>query len=101
EYAADVQFYTPLLYLATGEDLAPFLLSNHIVFLTSPLDVGKTLQNWDEAGVVVGPYEMRIVESDQAFDRIVAGALLSSGGVVVDPLIDRSGQLVKGHVIVD
>jgi hypothetical protein len=44
---------------------------------------------------------MRIVESDQAFDRMVGGALLSGLGVVVDPLIDRSGHLVKGHVIVD
>nr|NJM01866.1 hypothetical protein [Desulfobacula sp.] len=101
EYATDVEFYTPLLYLTTGENQSLFILKDHLVFLTSPLDVERFLQNWREAGFSVNTYEIRIVESDLFFDKMVSEAFLSGGGVAVDPLLDRNGQLVKGYIVVD
>lgn len=101
EYAQDVQFYTPLLYLTTGENQSLFLLKGHLVFLTSPLDVGRFLRNWREAGIAMEAYEIRIVESDRDFDKMVSEALVSVTGVVVDPIVDKNGQLVKGYILVD
>jgi hypothetical protein len=101
QYASDTQWYAPLLYLVVGDNEESFVLKDHLVFLTSPLEVGKTLHNWEEAQITVGPYEVRIVESDRDFDQMVAAALRSGLGVVVDPLLDRNGRMVKGHVVID
>jgi hypothetical protein len=76
-------------------------MNGHLVFITDPLGFGKLRANWLDAGMAVGAYEMRIVDSDRSFDKMVTDTLDDGLGVVIDPLLDKQGQLVKGYILAD
>lgn len=101
QYPVDVQYYTPLIYLVDSDTENLYTIGGHLVFITDPIGFGKLRTNWLDAGMEVGAYEMRIVDSDHTFDKMVAGALINGVGVVIDPLIDKQGQLVKGYILAD
>ena len=76
-------------------------MNGHLVFITDPLGFGKLRANGLDAGMAVGAYEMRIVDADSSFDKMVADTLDNGLGVVIDPLLDKQGQLVKGYILAD
>lgn len=101
QYPVDVQYYAPLLYLVDPVSESRYTINRHLVFITDPLGFGKLRDNWIEAGIEVGVYEMRIVDSDDKFDKMVAEALADHVGVVIDPILDKEGNLAKGYILVD
>lgn len=101
QYPVDVQYYSPLIYLVDPDTERLYTIGGHLVFITDPIGFGKLHENWVDAGIEVGAYEMRIVDSDHTFDKMVADALINAVGVVIDPLLDKDGQLVKGCILAD
>jgi hypothetical protein len=98
-YPQERQYYAPLLFLVDAETEAPILIKSCFVLLTNPLTLGNAIANWRESGVDIPDYEVHIVENDRDFDVEVSKAFLGGIGVVIDPLFDRSGELIRGYVV--
>ena len=99
QYPAAGDFYAPLCFLADPDTDVPLSVNGGQVLLSDPLQLSRFLKNWDQAGHAPESYEVGIIYDDEEFDAWVADALDHSRLVVVDPLLDRAGSMVKGFVV--
>jgi hypothetical protein len=94
-------FYAPLLALSTSETGAPFTIGEARILLTEPARFVDSVANWKDAGVAAPSLATSIVRSDDQFDVLVTRAFREGMGVVIDPVLDRSGELVSAFVVTD
>ncbi len=98
--AAD-NYYAPLLVLVDAETSKPFAIGGSHVLLTEPLTLADSIKNWETAGLDVPRFATSILCSDDQFDAFVAQGIRDGVGLVIDPILDGSGQPVAGFVVTD
>ena len=100
-YQQDLMFYAPLCRLVRTDSEKPVLLRGCQLVLTDPFRLPVLMHSWQNAGLEIPEYEMRISETDEDVDRWF-GELFSAGEEpIIDPICDRDGNLVGGFFVAD
>ncbi|MDH0301528.1 MULTISPECIES: hypothetical protein [unclassified Pseudomonas] len=94
-------FYTPLAMLTHRQDRSPLTFDNALFLTTSPFELKQYLKNWLRIGFSPSAYTLDIIERDEDFDRLMQRCGHQGIQVVVDPLFDSAGKLMKGCIVVD
>lgn len=93
-------FYAPLIIIKINNQEERLLdYYGRVIMISNPLELGSFLENWDKAGLVVEDYELIILGSDMEFDGKVRQIFESGSKVVIDPILDQQGQLIKGLLL--
>jgi len=93
-------YYAPMVVLVELETGRPIQLGGEAVpLLTNPFELSGYIENWSAAGIIVGPYAVSIIASDEEFDTHVRHCLERELPVVIDPIVDMQGNLLKGLVV--
>lgn len=87
--------------LVDAETGKPFTIGGSHVLLTEPLTLADSIKNWETAGLDVPRFATSILCSDDQFDAFVAQGIRDGVGLVIDPILDGSGQPVAGFVVTD
>jgi len=99
------------LWLGELKSHAKYLYSNHRAeeFVSAASEGGWSVhpnahigvQNWERAGLTVLALHTTVILSDEQFDSFVVSSFRAGEGVVVDPVLTPSGQLLAGFVAAD
>ncbi|HLO99674.1 MAG TPA: hypothetical protein VK171_13845 [Fimbriimonas sp.] len=98
-YSTFENFYTPLAILLEEESGLPISIAGAIFLVTNPLRLEKFVDNWEMAGIELPNFVVSIIESDNEFDKFVLKVKDEGGGVIIDPILNMSGNLAGGFVI--
>ncbi|MNT64422.1 hypothetical protein D3C72_2023210 [compost metagenome] len=74
----------------------PVLLGGWIIFLTDPLNIHSFLDNWKDTEISVPKFAIQVIDCDMEFDSIIGRELNAGRSIVVDPMFEASGQLMRG-----
>jgi hypothetical protein len=94
-------FYAPLVSLIDASTDGSFVIGNARVLVTDPIGLHDRVANWKRAGVEVPTLNTSVIRSDDQFDAFVINAFRTDFGVVIDPVLDPSGQPVAGFLVAD
>ena len=100
-YSKVDNFYAPLAHLLDEASGEAILLKNMHFLLTDPLVISRFIDNWRFAGFALRPFTVSIIVDDDHFDRFVRIAMTRKEAIVVDPIFNGSGSLVRGAPIVN
>lgn len=100
-YSNNIEYYAPLIILIILDTEEMFSINSHVVFITDPVLVKNHIENWEKAGVKIGDYEIKIIESDMIFDNIVRKIYKKGLKAIVNPIIDKYSKFIKGLIIED
>lgn len=98
-YSSSENFYAPLVILLEEESGLPISVFGAIFLVTNPLRLERFIDNWRKAGIELPTFVASIVESDDEFDKFVRKIKDEGEGVIVDPMLNMSGELISGFVI--
>jgi hypothetical protein len=65
------------------------------------LRVADNIANWERAGIAVPALHTTVIRSDDHFDSFVVSSFRAGIGVVIDPVLDPSGEAVAGFLVRD
>ncbi|MGP9800929.1 hypothetical protein [Rheinheimera sp. NSM] len=94
-------FYAPLVSFVDIKSDHLLLVNNSAFLVTTPMDLKGYLKNWSSIGFTYESYKLNIIETDDDFDRFMICAAERGFNVLVDPLFNKSGELLKGAIIED
>lgn len=100
-YSLFSNFYTPLLYLVDAKTGKPLNFLGSMFLLSDPLKIANFYSNWKQVWPSFPEFKVSSILSDAEFDKFVAEQLGDGVHLVIDPLFDLSGNLVKGHPVVN
>ena len=100
-YAVSEQFYAPLALLMSEETGEPIAIEDCVFLISNPFQLGALIDNWKLAGWQPPKFTVTFLRSDDEFDKFVSRMRSAGVGVIVDPLLDRNGELLRGFVIED
>jgi hypothetical protein len=100
-YDLHKSFYAPLFIILDEIDELPIEINYCIVVMTNPLEFDSFLDNWQQAGLHLSNYELKIIEHDWDFDKFAEKIFHSDKPIIVDPILDRDGVVVKCSYIMD
>lgn len=92
-------YYAPLLALINLETNEPFGFAGAIVLVTDPLELPRFVANWTAAGVEVPALATAVIGDDAQFDALVASYALRGVRVVINPLLQRDGDLASAIIM--
>jgi hypothetical protein len=93
-------FYAPLIIIKINDQDEELLTYyGRVVMISNPLELGVFLDNWKKAGLIVMNYELIILANDMEFDNKVRQIFKSGRKVVIDPLMDQKGKVIKGVLL--
>lgn len=98
-YEKAEHFYAPVFFLEKIADGNPFRLGQCFILLTDPFSLSDYLVNWQAGGEDVPDYRIAIVENDQQFDNLLRKNIDDGFEVIIDPLVDRNRNIVKGMLV--
>lgn len=94
-------YYAPLLYLTCRLSEEIFEINKHIIMLSNPLKLDDYIENWTNAGIDVGDYEVNIISNDLLFDNKIRKFFRQGYKVIIDPFVDNNRSFVRGIKITD
>jgi hypothetical protein len=94
-------FYAPLLVLLDAASGELFALSNAYPLLTDPLRFSESVTNWQRGGWAVPRLHTSVLRSDAEFDSFVVNAFRLNMNVVIDPILDATGEPLTGFLVRD
>ncbi|NJM75670.1 MAG: hypothetical protein HC852_07660 [Acaryochloridaceae cyanobacterium RU_4_10] len=69
--------------------------------MTNPLEFDSFLDNWQQAGLRLNNYELKIIKYDWDFDKFAEKIFHSDKPIIVDPVLDRNKVVVKCSYIMN
>jgi len=94
-------YYAPLISLTDDGTNHPLLINSAAFLITTPMDLKTYLKNWSIIGFSYKPYKLNIIETDEDFDKFMNWTTEQGIDVLVDPLFDKLGNLLKGAIVQD
>lgn len=94
-------YYAPICMLLLAESEDFFMINNHLVLITDPLNLNEYINNWKRAGIELDEYEIKIIENDKDFDERMRYSFKHGLQVIVNPLLDYKKNFIKGIPVVD
>jgi hypothetical protein len=98
-YSYSENFYAPLIILLEEESGLPIVVAGAIFLVTNPLRLEKSVDNWRNAGIELPAFVASIIGSDDEFDKFVHRVKNDGIGVLIDPMLNMSGELATGYVV--
>lgn len=98
-YSSSENFYAPLVILLEEESGLPISVAGAIFLITNPLRLKRFVDNWGKAGIELPAFVASTIESDDEFDKFVRKIKDEGEAVIVDPMLNMSGELTSGFVI--
>ncbi len=96
-YNESETYYAPIIYLSIEGE--PVVINGAFPLITNPMKLNYFLRNWRQAGIVIEDYEVNIIKEDSDFILKILSLISNDVRPVVDMIIAKGGQLVKGCVI--
>jgi hypothetical protein len=100
-YNLNIDYYAPICVLAEPETEELLTINDHVVMISNPLKLGELIENWKWCGLEMPNYEIKIIQHDYDFDNKARSIFDSGPGIVIDPIIDRDGDLIHGLLLVN
>lgn len=98
-YSRFDNFYAPLAILLEQDSGLPFSIGGAIFLISNPLRLEKYVDNWRRAGIDLPEFVVSTIESDDKFDKFVQQVKDNGGGIIVDPILNFTGELSSGVII--
>lgn len=98
-YSSSENFYAPLVILLEEKSGLPISVAGAIFLVSNPLRLEKFVDNWRKAGIELPAFVVSTIGSDDEFDKFVRKVKDDGEGVLVDPLLNMSGELTSGFVV--
>lgn len=92
-------FYAPLAILLEAESGLPISIDETLMLISNPLRLKRFTENWKKAGIELPKFSVSIIESDDEFDKFVRSAKEERKNVLVDPIVNLSGELSSGFIV--
>lgn len=92
-------FYAPLAILLEKESGLPISIDGTIMLVSNPLRLSRFTENWRKAGIELPKFAVSIIETDDEFDKFVRSAKDDNNNVLIDPIVNLSGELSSGFVV--
>ncbi len=99
QYGKGNEWYAPVCYLIDEESERTVTMGGVVLLLSNPLGVAAYLDNWKKSGLELGNCLLQLIDDDNAFDRFVSRCESDGLGVIIDPLCDANGNLIKGLIV--
>ncbi|MFV0347942.1 MAG: hypothetical protein ACK5JO_05095, partial [Halodesulfovibrio sp.] len=96
-----VYYYAPLFYLVeaqTEELLAPL---GKVFLFSNPLNFSKHIESLNGVGVSLVDFTTHIIATDSEFDTFMKAILQDGLECIIDPVIGKYGELIKGLFVKD
>ena len=91
-------FYAPILLMLT-EKGSPRFFKDTAFLITDPFNLKNSLANWKVVDSSLDAYNLKIIEDDKEFDKLLFKLRENHTSVLVDPLFDANGHLFSGATI--
>jgi hypothetical protein len=95
------QYYAPLALLIERATDEPVVLNGVVHLISDPLKLDSMVANWAKGGLNLPDFVVTFLRTDDEFDKYVAKLLADGLEVVIDPVVDMSGALIRGFLVQD
>jgi hypothetical protein len=95
----DISYYSPLCVIRDRDTEMIINLGNIIPIISDPLNLKMILKNWENLGVKLYDFELKIIESDSEFDSYMRMIFSDGMTPIIDPEFDKNAKLVKGYPV--
>ncbi|NTX57055.1 hypothetical protein [Myxococcus sp. CA039A] len=91
--------YAPLCVLRTVSEEKEIGVGSCVFLISDPLELGRFIKNWRDAGVPVDQFRVDVIGDDGEFDAFLREILGQGREAVIDPLFDLKMNPISGFPI--